>query len=133
MPPFLNRFFRYFSVGGSTFAFDLALLFLLIDIVHVQYLVATGVSFLIALTINYIFSRRYVFRGSLRSTHSGYGIFLLIALSGLMMVELIMYQLVGRHQWNYFFARIVVGAIAGIWNYLLNLYVNFRVAGKPME
>ena len=114
-------------------AFDLALLFLLIDIVHVQYLVATGVSFLIALTINYIFSRRYVFRGSLRSTHSGYGIFLLIALSGLMMVELIMYQLVGRHQWNYFFARIVVGAIAGIWNYLLNLYVNFRVAGKPME
>ena len=133
MPKFLRRFFRYFSVGGSTFAFDLLLLFLLIDVAHVQYLVATGVSFLIALTTNYVFSRKFVFRGTLRSVHSGYGIFLLIAFSGLAIVEFTMYQLVGQYQWNYLVARIVVGAFAGLWNYFLNLYVNFRVAGKPIE
>jgi putative flippase GtrA len=128
-----QRFFRYLCVGGSTFLFDLAFLFTLVNRLHVDYLLATGTSFFIALSVNYAISRRYVFSGSTRTLHFGYAYFLIIALSGLGIVEMAMYFLVGLWHWNYLFARIVIGAFAGLWNYFLNLHMNFRVAGQPLD
>ena len=78
----LIRFAKYTFVGTSTFAFDLALLFVLTELFHLNYLISAGAAYLIAISINYVFSRRYVFAGTLRSVHAGYVIFLLIAGAG---------------------------------------------------
>ncbi len=121
------RFLKYSAVGVSTFAFDLVLLFVLTDFLHIQYIVSTGIAFILAVSVNYFLSRALVFKGTLRSVHAGYAIFIIIAASGLLIVTGSMFVLVGL---NYLVSRVLIAGIVGVWNYLLNLYVNFKVAGQ---
>ena len=126
----LIRFLKYTSVGVTTFLLDLFLLYLLIDHVHLHYAPATAVAFGIAVSINYLVSRRLVFTGTLRSLHAGYGIFLLIAGAGMAAVTGLMVLFVEVLHLPYLPARVIIAGIVGLWNYIMNLYVNFKVAGK---
>lgn len=125
-----HRFVKYTFVGITTFLFDLLLLWFFVEILTLDYLLSAGVAFIIAVTVNYILSRRYVFRGSLRSVGIGYVNFILIAGFGLLFVIVGMYILVKFFAFSYVGARIMVAAVTGFWNYLMNLYVNFKVAEK---
>ena len=124
------RLMRYSVVGISTFIFDLGLLFLLTDVFSWHPVMASGIAFATAVSINYFCSRKFIFRGSVQSTRSSYGIFLLIALCGFGLVIGGMALLVTVWHWHYLFSRILIALVTGFWNYLLNLYVNFQVAGK---
>lgn len=126
----LARFLKYGSVGFSTFLFDLFLLYVFIDYFKIHYALATAAAFGVAVSINYLISRRFVFKGTLRSAHQGYGIFLLIALVGLGAVTGLMVVFIEVLHWHYLPARVVTAGIVGMWNYLMNLYVNFKVAGR---
>jgi putative flippase GtrA len=126
----MTRFLKYFVVGSSTFAFDLALLFLFADIFRINYVISAGAAYLAAITINYIFSRRYVFTGTLRSAHVGYAIFLLIAGIGFLLVTSFVYIFVQVFGLDLFVSRILVAGIVGVWNYFMNLYVNFKVGPR---
>lgn len=126
----LKRFARYTVVGTSTFAIDLVLLYFLIDIVSLNYLIGAGLAFVCAISINYFLSRRYVFKGTQRDVRSGYINFIAIALVGLVIVVGGMYVLVSLLGVGYFIARFSVALLTGFWNYLLNLFVTFRVAGN---
>lgn len=124
------RFLKYSTVGAGTFLFDLLLLYILIEVFAVHYLFSAGIAFLIAVSLNFVLSRRYIFKGSTRSVKVSYINFILIALVGLGLVVGGMYVLVTQFSVSYIIARIFVSGITGIWNYLMNLYVNFKVAGK---
>jgi putative flippase GtrA len=124
-----KRFLKYTLVGGSTFALDLFFLFLLTDVFGWNYLIATALSFILSVSLNYLISRRYVFQGTLRSTHAGYVLFLGIAASGLLFVLLLMAICVEYFHIDYLLSRSIVALVVGMWNYLMNLYVNFKVAG----
>lgn len=124
-----GRFLRYGGVGVGTFLFDLALLFILTDFWNVQYIIATGVAFLFAVSLNYFISRATVFHESKRPIERGYVNFLFFALVGMLLSMLGMYVLVSVFAFYYIYARIAVAAFVGMWNYLINLYVNFKVAG----
>ncbi|MEK7136566.1 MAG: GtrA family protein [Patescibacteria group bacterium] len=126
----LKRFGKYTIGGLSTFFFDIALLFWLTDIVGINYVLAAALAFLLAVALNYAFSRNYVFHGTLRSVHAGYLGFNLIAGSGFLAVVILLPIFVEVWGWNYLLARTVIAGVVGLWNYFLNLYVNFRVAGK---
>lgn len=128
--PAVLRFLKYSTVGFGTFLFDLALLYVLTDVFHIHYLYAAGFAFLVAVSINFLLSRRFVFRGSARSAQVSYLNFILIASIGLAMVVGGMYVLVSVFSVSYVLARVFVAGLTGIWNYLMNLYVNFKVAGK---
>lgn len=126
----LHRFGKYTVGGLSTFAFDMALLWYLTDVIGINYVVSAGLAFVIAVAINYWFSRSYVFHGTLRSVHAGYVGFNLIAGSGFLAVVILMPVLVEVWGWEYLWARTVIAGLVGLWNYFLNLYVNFQMAGK---
>lgn len=125
-----KRFFKYLAVGVSTFILDLLLLYILTDYFLINYLISTAVAFVIAVSINYYFSRKFVFTKTLRSIHHGYYAFLCISGAGLLFVVLLMAFFVELLSFNYLISRIVVAAFVGMWNYLMNLYVNFKVAGS---
>jgi putative flippase GtrA len=128
--PAVIRFLKYSTVGLGTFLIDLALLYALTEIFAIHYLYSAGIAFLIAVSINFVLSRRYIFKGSARSAKVSYLNFILIALVGLGLVTGGMYVLVSIFSMSYVLARIFVACLTGIWNYLMNLYVNFKVAGK---
>lgn len=129
MHPAARRFLSYVAVGGSTFAFDLLLLWILTERFLVPYPVSTAVGFLVAVSINYFVSRRYVFKGSARRVHHGYLYFILVAGGGAFLVTGAVAGLVMYFSMHYLAARVLVACAVGIGNYLFNLHLNFKVAG----
>ena len=105
-------------------------MYVLTDLLLINYILASGFAFVIAVSINYHFSRRYVFKGSSRSLETGYIYFLGIALTGLSLVVGGMNVLVSLFGVHYIVARVGIAMVTGFWNYLLNLFVNFKVTGK---
>ncbi|WP_432737125.1 GtrA family protein [Maridesulfovibrio sp. FT414] len=126
------RFLRYGCVGGGTFLFDLGLLCIFIEKLGWNPVTAAGTAFLLAVSLNYIISRSFVFKGTERSLKQGYLGFLLIAGTGLAIVTGGMHIMTSVLNWQYIVSRIMVSLVTGMWNYLLNLHVNFRVAGKHL-
>jgi len=127
--PAFKRFLKYAAVGGSTFAFDLALLWLVTELLNVPYQASTAGAFLIAVSINYFVSRRFVFKGTLRRVHHGYLYFILFAFGGAAIVTGAVAFLVSFFALHYMVARIIVACFVGMGNYLFNLHFNFKVAG----
>lgn len=96
----------------------------------VPYYVSTPLALLIAVSVNYVFSRAHVFRGTRQSVHRGYLNYLLLAAAGAAVITGAVYLLVTYLHLGYLVARVLVGIVTGIGNYLANLYWNFRVAGS---
>ena len=114
----------------GTFLIDLFLFYCFVYIFKVQYLVATATAFIVAISINYVVSRATVFRQTERSLRQGYINFIGLAVTGMMITIGGMYILVSMLSVNYIYARVLVAGVVGIWNYLMNLYVNFKVVGR---
>ena len=117
-------------VGTATFGLDLVLLFIFIDYMSLHPVVAAGIAFLMAVSLNYVVSRRYVFSKTQRDVKTGYVNFLIIVGIGLGVVTGGMYILVSVLGFNYLISRIAVALCTGMWNYIMNLYLNFKVVGK---
>jgi putative flippase GtrA len=130
VPLSLQRFLKYSMIGGSTFAFDLVLLYVFTDLMHINYVLASGIAFLIAVSINYYCSRKLVFKGTKRDLRTGYLYFLIIAGTGLFFVMSAMFVLVDVLNLHYLLSRVCIAGVTGFWNYLTNLYFNFKMAGK---
>lgn len=128
--PALLRFLRYATVGGLTFAFDLALLWVMTDLIGIPFYVSTALGFLIGVSANYFISRRYVFKGTRRRVHHGYAYFILVASGGALLVTGAVTALVTYAAFHYLVARVLVACVVGMGNYLFNLHYNFRVAGQ---
>lgn len=125
----IKRFIKYSSVGFGTFLFDLLLLYILVSFLEWNYLFSSGLAFLVAVSINYIISRKLVFRKTKKGFSSGYINFIAIALVGLGITLLGMALLVEILGLYYIAARCLVAGLVGTVNYLSNLFLNFKVAG----
>jgi len=130
IPDSIMRLLKFGAVGIATFALDLLLLYVLIDDCGWNYILATGVAFAVAVSLNYVLDRRWVFKGTLRSVQAGYVVFIAIGCVGALIAMAGMSVLVGVFHLNYVVSRIAIASMVGLWNYLMNLYVNFKVAGK---
>ncbi len=129
----LYRFSKYTAVGVSTFLLDLAMLYAAVTYLGVPYYVATPCAFLLAVTVNYIISRRHVFHGTERSWHGGYAYFIIIALSAAAITTLLVAAFVSYLSFNYLVARTLTAGIVGMGGYIVNLLYNFKMYGKHPE
>ena len=129
MSPALRRFLRYAVVGVTTLSFDLLLLFVVIEYGGIPYYAAVPLCFAIAVSINYLISRKHVFHGTTRNFHTGYAYFLLTAGMGALLTTSGVAFLIEFFGVHYLPARLGVAGVVGIANYLFNLHFNFRVVG----
>lgn len=127
-----RRFLRYTVVGVSTFLFDLLLLWIQVEMFHVHYLHAAVTGFLVAVSANYFLSRRWVFKGSSRRLAAGYLYFFKTAVAGALTTGFLMWLFSTATNGPYLLIRIAIAGIIGIGNYLIHLYLNFRVAGYEL-
>lgn len=125
----VRRFFKYSSVGFGTFILDLILLWTMVEKLGINYLVATGSAFLIAVSINYLISRKIVFNVTKTKPINGYIKFISIATFGILLTTGGVAVLTYIFGFYYLFARILTAGMVGIFNYILNLKYNFKVAG----
>ena len=131
----LARFFKR-RVGGmllrntvvstGVFLVGLGVLWLMVEQAGVDPVLATGISFLIANSIHYIFGRTWIFAGSERKLSTGYALFLMNAMVGLAVTVGLFWVLTEFTPMNYLVARVVVSVFAGLAVFALNATVNFR-------
>ena len=133
LPLWIKRGGRYLSIGVSTFLVDLALLFFLIESLGMNVLVATGVAFYLAVSVNYFFSRKFVFKHTKRGPLAGYMYFMTFSMFALVLTVGFMALLEAYSPFHPVVHRILVACVVGIWNYGANLFLNFRVAGVELD
>lgn len=127
MKKVLSRFGKYALVGICAFTLDMTLLYIFIEELNWNYIMATGLAFLISVTCHHAVSRKYVFHDSTESHAATYGKFLLIAASGLIITTTAIAAFVELFHWNLFSSRFLIAGIVGIWSFSMNFFLNFKL------
>ncbi len=126
----VKRFFKYSAVGFSTFILDLVLLYILTSFLSINYLIGTAIAFIIAVSLNYVLSRKYVFRKTTEKINISYLRFVSIAIFGLLIIVSSMFISVEIYNNNYIVSRVIIACVVGFLNYLFNLHLNFKVVNN---
>jgi len=113
-------------VSGGIFAFDIGLLWLLVEQAGIGKIAAAVVAFLVANSVHYVFGRSWVFRGTERALASGYFYFLVNAGIGFIITISLFAAMIHLTSINYLLARVLVSVVAGLTVFLLNAVLNFR-------
>lgn len=78
--------------------------------------------------MNYVISRKTVFKKTERTWHGGYAYFIGVALAGSFITTALVVYLVTTFYLHYLIARTTVAGIVGVANYLFNVHINFKVS-----
>lgn len=113
-------------VSCFAFAFDLALLWALVEYAGMGKLLAATIGFIAANTLHYVFAQSWIFRGTERGIAAGYFYFLVNAAIGLAVTIILFAAFLEWTAIHYVAARILVSVIAGLTVFLLNAMLNFR-------
>jgi putative flippase GtrA len=113
-------------VSCFIFAFDLALLWLLVRYLGIDKLSAAAIAFIAANSIHYAFGRSWIFRGTEREVASGYVYFLINAGIGLVVTMGLYAAFIAWTPIDYLVARVIVSVFSGLTVFLLNAVLNFR-------
>jgi putative flippase GtrA len=113
-------------VSCAVFAFDLALLWALVEWLSWDKVAAAALAFVAANSVHYVFGRIWIFRGSDRHAATGYVYFLINAGIGLGITIGLFAAVVRWTSINYLIGRTLVSVVAGLVVFLLNATLNFR-------
>lgn len=115
------------GVGMSTYVLDISIVALLVYVYSFPSQVAIGTGFLIGLTINYLITYYWVFRGTRRNKFTGYAIFAALAIIGIFVITQSVEYLTGEYHMHLLVARTIVAAFVGLVEFLLNTFLNFKL------
>jgi putative flippase GtrA len=113
-------------VSCGIFAFDIALLWALVELAGLGKVAAAALAFVIANSIHYGFGRGWIFRGTSRALASGYFYFLVNAAIGFIITISLFAAMIRWTSINYLVARVLVSVVAGLTVFVLNAVLNFR-------
>ena len=126
------QLFRYFWVGGTAFAVDFGLLWLLTGWCGVHYLLSAAIAFAAGLTVNYALSVSWVFsERALRSRIAEFTAFVSIGIVGLGLNEAILWSMTDFLELHYLISKTVATAAVFFWNFTARKYLLFN--GKNRE
>jgi putative flippase GtrA len=112
------------SIG--CFLIDVAILYALVEWLGISYLPAAAGAFLLAMSVQYVISRLWVFPDSDQGMARGYAWFLVNAGIGLVITLGAFALLLWLLDFHYLIARLISSAVAGIAMFFLNAVFNFK-------
>ena len=119
MKQLLNQIIKFGIVGGVAFLIDYFVLYVLVEYLHISYLIASGISFTVAVIFNYIASMKYVFeRRNNISLRREFIVFLILSIVGLIINLIIMWISVDKLNIFYMISKIFATFIVMVWNFV---------------
>ncbi len=113
----MSEFIKFCTAGIITFIIDYGLLFILTELWHLNYLISSAFAFTIAVIINYLLCRLFVFpKGQFTLTQ--FLSFIFVSIIGLLLNQFCMWFFVEVIKLYYLIAKIVATAIVTLWNYI---------------
>lgn len=109
---------RYFGAALIGFGVDFGTLVALKELLGLHYLIAATGGFLAGLIVVFILSNRYVFGESkIKSNSVAFGLFTLIGLVGLLVLNVLMWFLTDMIHFNYIVSKVVATIFVYAWNF----------------
>ena len=122
-----GEYFRYCIIGVIVTAIDFGFLSLMVECLHIHYLLAASVSYITAAIIHYFLSAQYVFvESSAEKNLNAFWIFLLLGIAGLVFYEILMWLFVNFLDIHYLIAKVIATGFSFTFNFLSRKYLLFR-------
>jgi putative flippase GtrA len=124
-PDFINKFLKFGVVGASGMLVDFGFTFLLKEKFLVQKYVANAVGFTMAVISNYILNRWWTFESMNNQVIREFSSFALVAVIGLGINTLILWMLVSKVKFKFYFSKLIAIAVVTFWNFSANYFFIF--------
>jgi len=119
-------FIKYGIVGCLGTAVDLGSLYLFVDYLHIPLLVATAISFMLAVINNFILNKYWTFQNKNSNIRKQFIKFMLVSITGLFLTEICMAFFVYVLKIWYMAAKLITSGLVLTWNFLANKYWTFK-------
>lgn len=119
MKKLISQIFKFGIVGGSAFVIDYGIMIALTEVVGINYLISSGISFAVSVIYNYILSVRWVFEVEKNGDkRKEFIVFIVLSLIGLALNQLLMWVTVSGIHIFYMVAKILVTGVVMIYNFI---------------
>lgn len=122
----ISNFIKYILVGGSAAVVNWLIFFLSIQILHLHYLFAGLISFVLATLWNFVFARLFIFKNSKHSLVLESTLVYLVSLGGLLIDMGVLYICVDGLSIHVMLAKILATGIAFVFNFSLRQFVIYK-------
>ena len=121
------RFIRFGIVGASGMIVDFGVTWLCKEKLRWNKYVSNSLGFILAASNNYFWNRLWTFHSESVEIVREYSTFVLIALVGLGLNNLIIWLLHGKAQLNFYLSKLIAIGCVMIWNFSMNDVFTFRM------
>ena len=119
MKKLIAQVLKFGVVGGTAFLIDYSIMIALTEFFGLNYLISSGISFVVSVIYNYILSVHWVFDVDKDGDKKKeFIVFILLSVIGLGLNQLLMWVFVSRVHVFYMLAKIFVTAIVMIYNFV---------------
>ena len=109
MKKLIVQLIRFGIVGVIAMIIDVGVLTFLKEVMHVDVLIASAISFTVSVVVNYILSMLWVFKSKGENKVKEFVIFVLLSIGGLLINQLIMW--LGTEVVNFYYLAVKVFAL----------------------
>lgn len=129
----IKPFIKYCIVGAIGTFLDLASLYVFVEYLQIPIFYATTLSFIIAVTNNFILNKTWTFKNKSKNYRKLYVKFLMVSLVGLAITIGSMFLMVTIIGIWYMFAKAITSLVVLTWNFLANKIWTFRLKEKNLQ
>ena len=119
------KFLKFCVVGFSGMVVDFGTTWLCKEKFGWNKYVSNSIGFTLAATNNYLWNRLWTFQSTSPEIPVEYGKFLIIAIIGLGINNLVIYLLHDKLKLNFYLSKLFAIAIVTIWNFTMNYLFTF--------
>jgi putative flippase GtrA len=120
------KFLKFGLVGCSGMVLDFSLTFLIKEKLHWNKYLANSLGFVTACTSNYLLNRIWTFHSADPEIGWQFSKFLLVAVGGLLLNNLVVYLLTDKLKLNFYLSKAIAIGLGFFWNFGLNYLYTFR-------
>lgn len=119
MKKLFEQITKFAVVGGTAFIIDYFGMIFLTEVLHINYLISSIISFTLSVIYNYVLSVRWVFTvNNQLSRQKQFVIFVLLSVVGLLLNTLFMWMFTDLVHLDYRIAKFIATALVMVYNFI---------------
>ena len=119
------KFLKFSAVGLSGLAIDFCITFLVKEKLRLNKYFANSLGFVFAASSNYLLNKTWTFQDTNPYAVTQFSKYILIAIIGLIINNLIVYLLVNKKKVSFYWPKLVAIGIVVLWNFIANYNFTF--------
>ncbi|XJS10212.1 GtrA family protein [Aerococcaceae bacterium WGS1372] len=120
MKRLIQQLFNFAVVGGISTLIDFIVLFIMHEVMSINYLVGTAIAFIVATIFNYWASMRYIFESKYNKHEKTkeFTIFFILSIAGLILTQVLMVLFVERFNFEVMLSKVFVTVFVMLFNFI---------------